>query len=71
MMDIEEQADTSRLLVRLRLGSAVWSAWRADEPDAAPNLDDARLDGVILTGVIFAGVSLRRASPHATDDAAA
>jgi GNAT superfamily N-acetyltransferase len=53
--------------LRLKFGSTAWNRWRQENPDLAIALDEAKLDGMVLTGVNFAGVSLRRASLHATN----
>jgi uncharacterized protein YjbI with pentapeptide repeats len=55
------------LLQRLKFGSAVWNHWRAENPSLAIALDEAKLDGMILIGINFSNVSLRRASLHAAN----
>jgi len=57
----------SEWLKRLTFGSAAWNAWRREHPDLFITLDHADLNGMILTGIDFARVSLRGASLHATN----
>jgi len=57
----------SEWLKRLTFGSAAWNAWRREHPDLVITLDHADLNGMILTGIDFARVSLRGASLHATN----
>lgn len=57
----------SEWLRRLTFGSAAWNAWRREHPDLVITLDHADLNGMILTGIDFARVSLRGASLHATN----
>ena len=49
----------SEWLKRLTFGSAAWNAWRREHPDLVITLDHADLNGMILTGIDFARVSLR------------
>ena len=51
----------------LKYGSVPWNAWRHEHPDEVIVLDHADLNGMILIGIDFARVSLRRASLHATN----
>jgi len=55
------------LLRLLKFGSAAWNGWREEHPSVAIALDEAKLDGMILIGINFSNVSLRRASLHATN----
>jgi uncharacterized protein YjbI with pentapeptide repeats len=57
----------SEFLKRLTFGSAFWNVWRREHPDVEVVLDHADLNGMILTGIDFARVSLRGASLHATN----
>jgi uncharacterized protein YjbI with pentapeptide repeats len=58
---------TSDVLIRLKYGSSWWNVWRQENPDVAIVLDDADLNGMILTGINFSRASLRGASLHATN----
>jgi len=57
----------SEFLKRLKFGSAFWNVWRREHPDTVVVMDHADLNGMILTGIDFARVSLRGASLHATN----
>jgi uncharacterized protein YjbI with pentapeptide repeats len=57
----------TEFLKRLGFGSAAWNAWRREHREAVILLDHADLNGMILTGIDFAKVSLRGASMHATN----
>ena len=56
-----------RALIMLKFGARAWNLWRAENPDRIISLDEAKLDGMILTGINFASVSLRGALLHATN----
>ncbi len=57
----------SEWLKRLTFGSAAWNAWRREHPDLVITLDHADLNGMILTGIDFARVSLRGADLTGAD----
>jgi len=57
----------NRALLYLKFGAAAWNHWRRENDSLPVNLDGAKLDGMILTGIDFSRVSLRGASMHATN----
>ena len=51
---------------RIRQGVAVWNQWRADNPDVIPDLSEAGLRGLDLTGANLDGAHLRDADLRGT-----
>ncbi|NJN50892.1 MAG: hypothetical protein HC809_03025 [Gammaproteobacteria bacterium] len=53
--------------MQLKYGAGLWSAWRRDHPQTHLVLVAADSSGMVLTGVDFASVSLRKGNLHESD----